>query len=233
MIVVSSTVSCRRAAVRVVVSSRRSARIWVTATGCSMNGSPDSRHLALMRGLGDAVCLLQLPHVGLRVVGPDRLQQRSRGCWAAGSRCGAGAVGAGAPSGAAAVRRGPLRGCPSQPVYAGHPARTRRAALSSEINVKTSYPPSLLASLEEPELDQARDAADLPADPLDQRGRRLRRPAGREHVVDDEDALPRLRRRRGGSRATRSRTRGRRTRRRSRAGACPPCARGSRPAPKW
>ncbi len=40
---VSSTVSCSRAAWSVVVSSPRSARTRATDSGCSMNGSPDSR----------------------------------------------------------------------------------------------------------------------------------------------------------------------------------------------
>ena len=40
---VSSTVSWSSAASRVVVSRRRSARIAVTATGCSMKSSPDLR----------------------------------------------------------------------------------------------------------------------------------------------------------------------------------------------
>ena len=47
----------------------------------------------------------------------------------------------------------------------------------------------LRASLQELELDQARDAADHAAAAFDERDRRLRRPAGGQDVVDDQDAL--------------------------------------------
>src|SRR6476660_10268750 len=51
--------------------------------------------------------------------------------------------------------------------------------------------PHLVASVEEVELDQTGDATDLAADRLDQRGRGLRGPAGRENIVHHQDALAR------------------------------------------
>src|SRR5581483_8190021 len=49
----------------------------------------------------------------------------------------------------------------------------------------------LLAAAEELELDDERQADDLAAELLDQLDRRLRRAAGREHVVVDQHPLPR------------------------------------------
>src|SRR5438045_9720122 len=48
----------------------------------------------------------------------------------------------------------------------------------------------LLAALQEVELDQARYPADLPADPLYERGGGLGRPASSQDVVDDQHPLP-------------------------------------------
>src|SRR5439155_802100 len=48
----------------------------------------------------------------------------------------------------------------------------------------------LLAPLQEAELDHAGDAVDLAADLLDERGRRRRRTARGQDVVDDQNPFP-------------------------------------------
>ena len=74
---------------------------------------------------------------------------------------------------------------------------------------------------------------DTPIDPraqlLRELGGRLRRAARREHVVDDEHALPRARTRRRGPRGCPCRTRGRRRRARPSAAACPGLRAGTMP----
>ena len=82
----------------------------------------------------------------------------------------------------------------------------------------------LRAAVQRHQLDEKRQGVHLAAEPLDEVGRRARRAAGREQVVDDQDPLPLASPHPRGSRASRCRTRGRRSRGRRPTAACPACA---------